>query len=285
MMEIKDTRAILATLLETVPHVNIPGTQSLPAVLCLLGIRGITFNTPHDFTALSDVDISVPATEQHQWRYLKTEPIIQALKELFTNCRSIAFDDWSGMAAASDLWDGLLGDVIRPLGKKDLEFIFYLGDPINKLSFQVDEVLDIISDFSRYGQVTFALDDNEAIKLWKILNGNSASSAEKSTEQQYLSIYRTMNIARLLIYSVNQVMLFSNQQSFVLTRKVVEQHIEIAREARLNFIAGFSAGLSLQLNMAECIALGLIVFGTQGSTEQPTLITYINQWMNDLGNL
>jgi hypothetical protein len=284
MMEIKDTRPILANLLDTVQSVNIPHMQPLPAILCLLGIRGITFARPHDLSVLSGINIAIPdaQTAQHQWRYLKTEPVIKELRALFSNCHSIAFDDWSGMAAASDLWDGLLSDVIRPLGKKDFEFIFYLGDPINKLSFQVDEVLDIISDFSRYGQVTFVLDENEAIKLWNVLNGHSASSASKSTEQQYLSIFRTMSISRLLIYSTDQVQLFSNQPSFMFSRKVVDHEIEISAEARQNFITGFITGLSLQLDIAHSIILGLVLFGTQGATTQQDLVAYINQWMRDL---
>jgi hypothetical protein len=195
--------------------------------------------------------------------------VINELRSLFQHCQTIAFNDWSSLAGGSDLWDGLLADVIKPLGKTDFEFIFYLGDPLKKLSFQVDEALDIISDFSRYGRVTFAMDEGEAIKLWMVLNGVHSDTLVTDQrfpdlKRKYVSIFRRMNIARLLIYSANDAILFTKQAQFVLNRRKVAPAVEMATDARQNFIEGFSIGLLLQLDAVHCIALGLIVFGSYG---------------------
>ncbi|MFS2186783.1 hypothetical protein ACCC92_08900 [Mucilaginibacter sp. Mucisp84] len=265
----------------------------LPEILKLLGIRSITLNASHDFTGLSKLTVTLPPAEveQYLWTFFKDETVIAELRSLFSNCRTIAFDDWAAITDASNLWNGLLAEVIRPLGKKDLEFVFYLGDPGNKLSFQVDEAIDLISEFSHHGQVTFALEASEAMKLWMVLNGvNPDTPLEGQTpsdlNKKYFSIYRTMDVSRLLIYSADNAILFSSDQQFVLSRKKVEHHIEISANARQDFIAGFSIGLLKHLDIAHCIALGLIVFGCYGEFNskpgQQDLSLYIQNWIKDL---
>jgi hypothetical protein len=265
----------------------------LPKILQLLGIRSMTLNSRHDLVPLATISVDIPksASKQYQWQYIRSSFVIQELQSLFQNCRIIAFNDWSKLAAASDLWTGLLTDVIKPIEKKDLEFIFYLGDPQKKLSFQVDEVLDIISDFSYYGQVTFALDEGEAINLWRVLNGVHWDTpvtvqGYPDLKRKYVSIFQAMNIARLLIYSANNAILFTKLEQFALAHKQVASAIEMATDARLHFIKGFSIGLIHQLDMAHCLALGLIVFGSYGelrtSPDKKDLIAYINRWIDDL---
>lgn len=265
----------------------------LPKILELLGIRSITLNASYDFTPLAKLAVTLPPAqvEQYLWTFFKDEGVINELRSLFNNCRTIAFDDWSAITGASSLWNGLLADVIKPLGIKNLEFIFYLGDPGHKLSFQVDEAIDLISEFSYHGQVTFALDESEAMKLWMVLNGvNPDTSLEGQTpadlNKKFFSIFRTMNVSRLLIYSANNAILFSKDQQFILSRKKVDHNVEIGANARQNFIAGFSIGLLKQLDIAHCIALGLIVFGCYGEynpkPSQKDLLLYIQKWIEDL---
>jgi hypothetical protein len=95
-----------------------------------------------------------------------------------------------------------------------------------------------------------------------------------------------MTVDQLLIYSVNDALVYSEDQQFVLTRKVVDYNIEIAKDARDNFIAGFTIGLILQLDIRYCIALGLIVFGSRGennsSPDKDDLLAYIEKWIIDL---
>jgi hypothetical protein len=268
--------------------------EELPAILRLLGIRSLSLSARHDLTALAALQGEIPAnaaSEQCQWCYLRNEAVITELRALFQHCRTVAFDEWSTLNGASDLWDGLLVDVIKPLGKPDLEFIFYLGDSQKKLSFQVDEALDIISDFAQHGQVTFALDEGEAIKLWMVLNGvhpdtPTAPQSYPDRKKKYFSIFRMMRITRLLIYSPNEVLLLTNQQQFVLARHKVATSIELGAAARQDFIAGFSLGMLLRLEVAHCIALGLLVFGSAGkrqtSPATQDLLAYIDQWIEEL---
>ena len=265
----------------------------LPEFLDNLGVRSLTLSAPYAKDALSKCafDVGEDGNKSGRWSEIKSEKLVADLSDLFRYCRTIAFDDWTNVANSSDLWDGLLRDVIRPLGKKDLDFIFYLGDPAEKLSFEVDEILDIIGEFSKHGRVTFCLDESEAVKLWMVLNGEHPESAVKTfspgdLKRKYLSIFRTMAVNQLLIYSANDALVYSEEQQFLLTRKVVDHNIEVANDARDNFIAGFTVGLILQLDIRYCIALGLIVFASHGENNsnpgKDDLLAYIEKWIIDL---
>ena len=258
--------------------------QVLPEILQVLGIRSLTLTSTHDLDPI--IRISTGLTD-----YLGDEEVVKELQDLFRKCRTIAFDDWSKIADASELWPVLLAEVIAPLENNELEFIFYLGDPTQKLSFQVDEALEIISGFSDHGAVTLALDENEAIGLWKMMNGIPAQTAvtdltHGDLKKKYFSIFRTIGVTHLLIYSRDNAILFSDEQQFVISRKAVNTSVEIANDARQNFIAGYSLGFLMGLNLSHCIALGLIIFGSSGENDtapdQKMLFGYIEQWIADL---
>ena len=265
----------------------------LPEILTRLGIRSILLDTEHDLTVLSKLSVILPPAEveRYPWPFFRDQTVIDALRALFNNCRTIAFDDWTTITGASNLWDGLLSDVIKPTGKNNLEFIFYLGNPTGKLSFEVDEAIDIFSAFSYCGKVTFALDENEALGLWMVLNGVQEKllveqQSPADLKKKYFSIYKTMDVTRLLIYSASSAMIISREEQFVISRKKVDHHVEIGQFARQNFIAGFSIGLLKDFNIASCLSLGLIIFGYQGEnlsgSERSGIYNYLEKWLEDL---
>ncbi|WP_431216135.1 hypothetical protein ACQ86N_16745 [Puia sp. P3] len=309
-VEVKDTGAMLADLLAKIrnfqgaDNVFVSTTASslaslgvresqLPEALNILGIRSLTLSAAHDFGALSRLSPTLPAgqIEEQARAFFNNDAVIEELRSLFQKCHTVAFDDWATLRGASALWDGLLTSVIKPLNKNDLEFIFYLGNPEGKHGYEVDEAIDIISDFSKHGKVTLALDENEAVKLWMALNGvdDDASVTKQSVsdrKKNYFSMFRALNLAHLLIWSADDVIFFSNEQQFMLSRKHGDLSAEAAQEARQNFIAGYSLGLLMHLDVAYCILLGLAVFssfdGLKKYPEQKDLSKYIEQWIEEL---
>jgi len=108
------------------------------------------------------------------WQHLKNDAVIDELKTVISGCTIIQFADWANVDDASNLWNGFYCDVIKPLNKRDFQFIFHIGDTTKKLVFEVDEILDIISDYSSYGRVTLVLEKDEADKLWCRLGGQES---------------------------------------------------------------------------------------------------------------
>jgi hypothetical protein len=267
--------------------------ESIPAEFFThVGIRSVTLNKLHDSFDLPR-GFSFPDrknTNQYKWHHFRNTSFIENLKIALKDCQVIAFSDWAMVDDASQLWDGFLSDVIKPLNRKDMEFIFYLGDPTKRLTHEVDEIIDIISDFSIHGKVTFLLNEREAVKLWTVLHGQDAgislfSAASPGFKEKYHSIFNAMRVDRLLIYSIDHAILISGQQQFELKKRTIANR-KISQEAKDNFNAGYSLGLLLQLDISHCIALGLTVSGVylENGTipDREALLSYIERWIGEL---
>jgi hypothetical protein len=174
------------------------------------------------------------------------------------------------------------------MGRNDFEFIFYMGDTTKKLAYEVDEILDIISDFSLNGKVTLVLTNKEASQLWRTLNGQKADIKLSFTdindyESQY--IFNTINIDRLLVYSPDhRVTIFSKGGSLEM-RGPSLYSTNVTYKAQNYFDAGYILGLLLQLSTVHCTAIGLAVAGAYLRNEVihdlQTLLAYVRDWIEE----
>lgn len=270
-----------------------PGmSHAIPtAVLAELGIRSVTLSKLHDPIALPrEVLPSSTDASRYKWHSFRNASLLTNLKSVFHDCQVIAFSDWAGVDGASQLWDGFLSDVIKPLKRKDLHFMFYLGDPTEKRSHEVDEIVDIISAFSIHGKVTFLLNEEEAIKLWMMLHGEDPEEAAiyagaPDLIEKYRAIFNTMQVNRLLVYSIDRAILLSDQQQFELRGPVTTSRT-VSQDVKDNFNAGYSLGLLLQLDIPHCIALGMAVSGSYAesgnSPDRQAVLAYLERWLDEL---
>lgn len=152
--------------------------------------------------------------------------------------------------------------------------------------FEVDEILDIIRDYSCYGRVTLVLREDEADKLWRRLSGQQPDGflttlGAQGSKEKYLFLFNAMRIDVLLILRDNDVMLFSRDWQFDLAGKALngtQKSIYI----REGFDLGYQLELLLHLQAPLCIALGLAVTGiySEHTSRQyaKELLAYINDW-------
>lgn len=138
-----------------------------------------------------------------RWGEIKSDTLIKQFSMIFSSWPVIEFPDWAGVSNASDFWDGLYTDVVKPLKKRDIRFIFHLGDVSKKLSFEIDEALDIIGDYSSIGKVQLKLDSHEADSLWCKLNGcdgaTLSDARSSAARERYLFLFNMMSVASLMI--------------------------------------------------------------------------------------
>jgi len=275
-------------------HKNVLGMSEylLPEVIHLMGIRSMSVLISYDMEPINQLSRDLLSKlDLKGEEILKNEMLVAEFRKLFSQTRTIAFDDWSGFIAASALWPLLLEKVIEPSQNENLDFIFYLGDPAKKSTFQVDEVLALMANFSKRGSVTLAVDQAEALSLWRLLNAVDeriplGDQTIHELKRKYFSLYKSMSITRLLVYSTNDAMLFSSDDQFVLTRKLADTSTELGISARQNFVSGLSTGILMGNEIARSIAIGLVVFGASGPYNSfPGLSAvqeYIADWIADL---
>ncbi|SHM14687.1 hypothetical protein [Chitinophaga sp. CF418] len=258
-----------------------------------LGIRHLILDTFFSRLAMPDgwqVGHDESNDEAASWNNIKSDAMVEELKTLFSSSSIVQFADWAGVDGASEYWDGIFSDVIRPLDKRDFQFVFRLGDISKRFVFEVDEILDIMGAYSSYGKVTLVLDHTEADKLWSKLNGIAYDvtvhgARLQEARERHLFIFNTMKIDSLIVLYANRTILFSREQQSQFAGRSFE-NIYMPGYGRDCFDAGYRMGLLLQLHTSYCIALGQAVSGAFGRSESwprsEVLLTYIKDWMTEM---
>lgn len=261
----------------------------------VLGIRYLILDTFFSRLAVSDdwqARQDKSNEETNSWSSIKNDTVVEELKTLFSCSSIVQFADWAGVDGASDYWEGIFYDVLKPLEKRDFQFVFRLGDISKRSVFEVDEILDIIGGYSSLGRVTLVLDHNEADVLWSKLNGiaydiavSGSSSRLQEAKERQLYIFNTMNIDSLIVLYANRTVLFSWEQQSQFGGRAFE-NLYVPGHGRDCFDAGYRMGLLLQLNTPHCIALGQAVSGAFGRNESwprsEVLLAYIKDWMAEM---
>jgi hypothetical protein len=260
-----------------------------------LGIRHLVLNTFHSRLNVPDhwhVGTDEKDAATYRWRNTKSDEIVEELRTLFGYSSIIQFADWASVDGASDFWDGLFDDVVKPLDKRDFEFVFRLGDTSRRFVFEVDEILDIMGKYSTHGRVTLVLDNNEADKLWSKLSGIVHDEAISDTRvlgarERYSFIFNTMNVDSLVVLYSNRAILFSKGQQSQFGGRSFE-NIYMPRYGKDFFDAGYRLGMLLQLEIHHCIALGQVVSGACLKNERlpgsQVLLTYIEDWIEEMSS-
>ncbi len=181
-----------------------------------------------------------------------------------SKCQIVGFTDWAAMQDGTGLWDGLYTDVIKPLKKRDFHFVFHLGDVTNKVVYDIDEVLDIIGDYSAYGKVTLMLDNEEAGGLWSKLNGSDTDTVHAAygsprASEKYRSLFNTMRVDSLVVVHGYNVVQLSGEGRFALPG-MPPLNSDPARGKTL-FSSGYGMGLLLALGPWHRMGLGLAFAG------------------------
>lgn len=228
--------------------------------------------------------------DDYTWQYLKKTIGIAKMRNCVSECSMIALVNWASLPHATDIWEGLLEEVIRPMGKKDFMFLFDLGDPSNKTAEEIDQVLDLISCFSCYGKVTLSLNENETLKIWAALNGivfHGASGKQglPKVEEAADSLYKSMNINTLLLHTRFQFILFHAKQKLQLDRRIGGRP-KVLTGGGDNMNAGYCFGLLNRLTLTESMLLGVATAGAyfkKGlSLSLADVINYLHEWTDEM---
>lgn len=253
------------------------------------GISSLILDTLHGRLSLSEknfIDMMNRDEAEFKWLELKNDLIVDDLKMLFNNCQVVEFDNWANVKNASDIWDNLRRDVLKPIKRRDFDFIFYLGDASQRPAYEVDEFIDIISDYSIHGRVTLVLDEQNAGKLWSMFFGQNCYtdiSTRPVLSEQCRSIFDLINIGQLIVESFPTTVLFSRQGQMEIA---VRRNSGTVKDRRKHFDAGYMLGLTLGMNISHSMALGLTVSGayveTGSKPDGRVLSAYLEKWIGEI---
>jgi hypothetical protein len=198
--------------------------------------------------------------------------------------------DWVNLPHASDIWEGILQDVVKPSGRRDFLFLFDLCDPSKKTTEEIDEVLDLMSCFSPYGKVTLGLNENETLKIWAAINGVDLNLMDPKNKIPPVRVagdyvHKAMNIDYLLVHPIDRTILYHQHETFEMEGRLV-LNPKVLTGGGDNLNAGYCLGLLYDLSLPHCLLLGMAASGAyiqNGiSPDMNDLLQYIRTWMDDL---
>jgi len=226
--------------------------------------------------------------EQYTWAHIKEVAGTGRISKAIGESAVVAFVDWANLPYASDIWYGVLRDIIKPSGRKDYMFLFDLCDPSKKTTQQIDEVLDLMSAFSLYGKVTLALNENETYKIWAALRGmDFIKDREKmpAIAEAGNCIYHSLRIDTLLIHPVDKSIIYHGHERLELQGRLVTRP-KVLTGGGDNLNAGFCFGLLSDFTLPQCVLLGMAVAGAYiesgVSPDLQDVIEYLGVWTKEL---
>lgn len=236
----------------------------------------------------SELDVFDP----YNWVYIKKIIGLEKLTKIINDCKLLAFVDWVNLPHASEIWEGILEDIIKPSGRKDFLFLFDFCDPSKKTTEQIDEVLDLVSCFSFYGKVTLGLNENETLKIWASLNGVDTDDVRRmnmpSVREAGDFLHKAMNIECLLIHPIDRTIAFHQREIYEMVGKVITKP-KVLTGGGDNLNAGYCVGMLAGFSIPQCMLLGMAASGSYiqsgNSPDLEALIRYIDVWRGELSEL
>jgi hypothetical protein len=250
----------------------------------------------------------VSTFEQLTWTYVAAVTGMENLTKWIYESQLISFVDWANLNYCTDIWEGILEDIVVKLnpspdekeigryyevnkkiadeegsGMRHKNFFFDLCDPSKRSKEEILAALSVINRYKPYGKVTLGLNENEARKIYKALDGENEYTTDLQTVARY--IFDKMTIHQVLIHPTDRSIVATQKQMFeVKGRLVPEPRILTGGGDNLN--AGFCLGLVLDLPIEQTMLLGMANSGTYitngASPNIEELVEYLGVWEREL---
>ncbi len=226
-------------------------------------VKAISVCDPGETNALEFNDgklilSEMSAFKSFNWEALKKNPGNETISREFESSELIALVDWSNLAHCTNIWKGILDDIL-PSMKSKKKFFFDIADPGRKSAGEVKEVIEVISGYSKFGDVILGINENEANKLFELLTGQEAEVSD--LEETGRLLYEEMDIFGLLIHPTNRALMITSDGTVIERGQVVKEP-KISTGGGDNFNSGFCLGWILGLDKSDCLITGMATSGS-----------------------
>jgi hypothetical protein len=222
--------------------------------------------------------------ERVNWSYLKSVIGLEKIISYISKSQVVAMVDWVNLPHSTDMWRGILAEVVRPLGNPDKHYLFDLCDPSKKSPDEIVQVLDLISEFANLGTVTLGMNENETRKIWLALKGlplTDTNANEIDLKEITQFIFSKLRIQYLLVHPTTSTLICSQRGVEEIQGKIVPQP-KVLTGGGDNLNAGYCLGLLLGMEQAQCALLGMATSGAYiqngASPSIDDLIAYLENW-------
>jgi sugar/nucleoside kinase (ribokinase family) len=179
------------------------------------------------------------------WDDMKEIIGIKELLRLYQESDLLCVLNWSEIDASTDIWKGLLSDILPAYKKEERQTAFFdLSDCSKRSKESLLEMLALLQQFSHYTNVILSLNKNEARHIYQVLfNENIPTDLNLAAEK----LFGVLFVTTLLLHHSKEAIAVSNDRLLVEGSFFVPEPL-ISTGAGDNFNAGFSAALLMGLS-------------------------------------
>ena len=185
--------------------------------------------------------------------------------------------NWSELTGMTDILSGLLSKVLPALPQKSHanaripKVFFDLSDCTARSKDDIKHALDLMAQFSIYGETILSLNENEACQLLRIYQSNSYNLSEESEIRMAAeSLYKQLRLNNIVIRK-NRRAYAINAHGFTAIDTLFVENPKLMTGAGDNFNAGIIAAQLLGADWAYSLTLGTVVSSSYiESAESPT---------------
>jgi hypothetical protein len=191
------------------------------------------------------------------WDKIKNIIGLDVIIDLYKECDLLCIVNWSEIDASTDIWRGLLQDVLPFTGSIKPIAFFDLSDCSKRSDEAITEALDLLKEFALYTNVILGLNKNEARRIYEVLYD---SETNKDPGHPGDMIFKKLNVEVLLLHSSRDSVAISHESTFA-GNSFFTNNPAISTGAGDNFNAGFCAARLLQLDLDSSLIFANAVAG------------------------
>jgi hypothetical protein len=250
----------------------------------------------------------VSTFEQLSWTYVSAIAGMENLTRCIYESQLVSFVNWANINYSTDIWQGILEDIIIKLsptisekemsiffrstknnpedggnGMRHKNFFFDLGNASERSKEEFRTAFSVISRYRPYGKTTLGINEKVARIIYQLFDGVEQETVDLQAIGRF--IFDKMTVHQVLIYADERAVVATQKQIFEVTgRMISEQRAFSGASDNLN--AGFCLGLVLDLSVEQTMLLGMANVGsyiTNGvSPETSELISYLEAWSTEI---
>lgn len=219
------------------------------------------------------------------WNKIKTKVGLEKLTSIIDSSTLVGLENWTMLPYMTQIWEGLINEVLPNLSKKDNKYIFFdLADPENRLKSDVLEALSLLKEFSSKFNVILGLNEKEAYEIGEIF-GVTSQENKLPLKNIAIELSERLSIHTLVIHPVKEACAVCNGKYYY-TLGPYESHPKLTTGAGDNFNAGFCVGQVLGLSTQLSLILGTATSGyyvrNAKSPNLKDIINFLTFWKNSL---
>lgn len=215
------------------------------------------------------------------WEVVKQKINLQEVRRKVQEADLVALVDWCNLQHATNIWEGILNDLVKTTDRSNFQFFFDLADPSKKGKDDIQAVLSLIESFTAYGHVSLGLNENETHTLFAMLDGKPVN---KSLTAKGRHVFNQLKIDRLVVHPIDRCFVFETEKKHELKGKLVSKP-KVTTGGGDNFNAGFTFGLVHNCTTEHAMILAMATSGfyvaNGKSPDINELIEHLNKWKEE----